>query len=77
MVFVQGDEVRKSITKKNDFAQAGERYLSLNTIDHDHLVLIIVESLSYALKPIQEKMLVNLMKANKELGTRIAKGLKL
>jgi len=77
VVFASGEEVRKSITKKNDFAQAGERYLSLNTTDQDHLVSNIVESLSYALKPIQEKMLVNFMKANKELGTRIAKGLKL
>ena len=77
VVFASGEEVRKSITKKNDFAQAGERYLSLNTMDQDHLVSNIVESLSYALKPIQEKMLVNFMKANKELGTRIAKGLKI
>jgi len=77
VVFVQGNELRKPISKKDDFAQAGEKYLSLNTIDQDHLVSNIVESLSSAIKPIQERMLVNFMKANKEMGTRIAKGLKL
>jgi len=74
--FVKGYEVRKPISKKNDYAQAGERYCSLNSIDQDHLVSNIVDSLSHAIKPIQERMLVHFMKANKEFGNRIAKGLK-
>ena len=77
VVYTKGNEVRKPINKKNDYAQAGERYLSLNATDQDHLVSNIVESLSYALNPIQKKMLANFMKANKELGNRIASGLKI
>jgi len=75
--YVKGNEVRIPISKKNDYAQAGERYRNLNTIEQDHLVSNIVESLSAAIKPIQERMLVHFMKANKEFGNRIAKGLKM
>ncbi|MBU3100289.1 MULTISPECIES: catalase [Clostridium] len=75
--YVEGYEVRKAISKKNDYAQAGERYCSLSTIEQDHLVSNIVESLSAAIKPIQERMLVHFMKANKEFGKRIEKGLKI
>ena len=74
--FVSGYEVRKPISKKNDYAQAGERYRSLNSIGQDHLVSNIVGSLSQAPKPIQERMLVHFMKANTEFGERIAKALK-
>jgi catalase len=74
--FVNGYEVRKPISKKNDFAQAGERYCSLNSVGQNHLVSNIVGSLSQATKPIQERMLVHFMKANTEFGERIAKALK-
>lgn len=77
IIFVEGNEIRKAIPKKDDYAQAGERYISLNTTDQDHLVSNIVESLSSAIKPIQERMLVHFMKANQELGKRISSGLKI
>jgi len=77
ITYVKGNEVRKPINKKNDYAQAGERYCSLNSIDQDYLVSNIVESLSQAIYPIQERMLVHFMKANKEFGKRIEKGLKI
>jgi len=74
--YVKGYVGRQPISKKNDYAQAGERYCSLNSIAQDHLVSNIVASLSQAIKPIQERMLVNFMKANIEFGKRIEKGLK-
>ena len=74
--YVKGYEVHKPISKKNDYAQAGERYSSLNSVGQDHLVSNIVESLSQAAKPIQERMLVHFMKANTEFGERIARALK-
>ncbi len=77
ITYVKGSEVRKPISKKNDYGQAGERYCSLNSIEQDHLVANIVESLSAAIKPIQERMLVHFMKVNKEFGKRIEKGLKI
>ena len=73
--YVKGYEVRKPISKKNDYAQAGERYCSLNSVEQDHLVSNIVGSLSQATKPIQERMLINFMKANTEFGERISEGL--
>lgn len=74
--YVKGYEVRRPINKKNDYTQAGERYCCLNSVGQDHLVSNIVESLSQAIKPIQERMLVHFMMANIEFGERIAKGLK-
>ena len=76
--YAKGKIERKASTyKKDDFAQAGERYCSLNSIEQDHLVSNIVGSLGAAIRPIQERMLVNFMKANKEFGKRIARGLKI
>jgi len=74
--YVKGYEVRKPISKKNDYAQAGERYCSLNSVEQDHLVSNIVESLSQAKKPIQNRMLIHFMKANLEFGKRIEGALK-
>ncbi|WP_246577777.1 catalase-related domain-containing protein [Clostridium psychrophilum] len=76
--FVKGNVIRKASTyKNNDYAQAGERYCSMNSLEQDNLVSNIVESLSTAIKPIQEKMLVHFLKANKDFGNRIARGLKI
>lgn len=74
--YVEGKVVRKKISKTNDYIQAGERYRSMNKTEQDHLVSNIVEALSCADKPIQDRMLVHFKKADKEFGNRIAKGLK-
>jgi catalase len=67
---------RRKISLTNDFKQAGERYRSLSKLDQDHLVDNIADSLGHADKPIQKRMLENLVKADPELGKRVAKGLK-
>jgi len=74
---VEGKVVRRRIRLTNDFAQAGQRYRSLNKVDQDHLVDNIVDSLGKADKPIQQRMIANCTKADTEFGQRIAKGLKL
>jgi catalase len=74
---VEGDMVRKKIRLTNDFEQAGERYRSLGKVDQDHLVDNIVDSLGKADKPIQQRMVENLTKADPKLGKRVADGLKL
>lgn len=76
-IYPVGPVTRKKISLTNDFQQAGERYLSLSKADQDHLVDNIVDSLSHAEKSIQKRMAGNLMKANPELGNRVATGLKL
>lgn len=72
-----GGHIRQKIAKTNDFQQAGERYRSLPKKDQDHLVDNIVDPLGHAAMEIQKRMVENLTKADKELGQRVAKGLKL
>jgi len=74
---LEGSMARQKISLTNDFGQAGERYCSLGKVDQDHLVDNIVDSLSKADKPIQQRMAKNLAKADPALGKRVAKGLKL
>jgi len=74
---VEGDVPRRKISLKNDFAQAGDRYRSLSTIDQDHLIGNIVDSLEKADKPIQERIVDRFTKADCELGARVAQGLHL
>ena len=72
---LKGKVERKKINLTNDFAQAGQRYRSLSKVEQDHLVGNIVDSLGKADKPIQERMVANLTKADSELGKRVAKAL--
>ncbi|NMC10984.1 MAG: catalase [Methanothrix sp.] len=74
---LEGDVMRRKISRTGDFEQAGQRYRSLGKIDQDHLVDNIVDSLGKANLPIQRRMVENLSKADHELGMRVAKGLKL
>lgn len=72
---IKGKVVRQKISLTNDFQQAGERYRSLGKMDQDHLVDNIADSLGKANKPIQQRMVASLKKADPELGKRIAKEL--
>jgi catalase len=74
---LEGNMVRQRISLTNDFEQAGQRYRSLSKTDQDHLVDNIVDSLGEANKPIQQRMVENLSRADQELGGRVAEGLKL
>ncbi len=69
--------MRRKISVTNDFEQAGERYRSLSEVDQAHLVDNIVDSLSKADRPIQQRKVENLFKADPEYGKRVAEGLKL
>lgn len=72
---IKGKVVRQKISLTNDFQQAGERYRSLGKMDQDHLVDNIADSLGKANKPIQQRMVASLKKADPELGKRTAKEL--
>ena len=76
-VHLEGDVSRQKISMTNDFEQARGRYRSLSRMDQDHLIGNIVESLGKADKPIQQRMVENLTKADPELGKRVARGLRL
>ncbi|HVP26660.1 MAG TPA: catalase [Candidatus Bathyarchaeia archaeon] len=74
---VKGKVIRQKISLTNDFQQAGERYRSLGKVDQEHLIDNIVDSLGKADKPIQQRMVENLAKADPEFGRRVRRGLKL
>ena len=76
-IHVEGDLTRRRISLTNDFEQACERYRFLNKGDQDHLVDNIVDSLGKASKPIQQRMVTNLTRADQEFGKRVATGFKL
>jgi len=74
---IEGEVTRRKISKTNDFKQAGERYLSLSQMDQEHLVDNLIADLMHIDKPIKQRVVENLTKANKELGRSVAEGLKL
>jgi catalase len=74
---VEGDIVRRKISLTNDFEQAGQLYRSFSKVDQEHLVDNIVDSLGKANKPIRQRMVDNLTKADPDLGKRVAERLKL
>jgi Catalase len=71
---ISGEIARKKISKTNDFRQAGVLYRSMSKIDQDHLIDNIVVELKEVNRHIQEKMVSYFMKADKEYGERVAKG---
>ena len=74
---VGGDVVQKKISNTNDFQQAEAKYLSLSKTDQEHLIDNLIADLTPIQQKIQERVIVNLTKANSELGKSVAKGLKL
>jgi catalase len=74
---VGGAVAQKKISNTNDFQQAEAKYLSLSKTDQEHLIDNLIADLTPIQQKIQERVIVNLTKANSELGKSIAKGLKL
>lgn len=62
-------------TVSDDFKQAGVRYRSLNKKNQDHIVDNIIESMLFVNDSTQRKMVSHFLKADEELGNRIARGL--
>jgi catalase len=73
---VEGEVTRCKIGITDDFEQAGERYRSLSKMDQEHLVDNLVADLMHIDKPIQQRVVENLTKADPELGRSVAEGLK-
>lgn len=70
-----GEEERKLISKTDDYTQAGERYRCLSKMEQDHLINNIVADLLCVKKEIQNRVLNNFSKADKEFGERVRKGI--
>jgi catalase len=74
---VEGEVTHRKISLTNDFQQAGEKYRSLSKMDKEHLVDNLVADLMHIDKPIQQRVIENLTKADPDLGRYVAEGLKL
>lgn len=74
---VEGEVTRKKISKTKDFQQAGEKYRSLSKMNQEHLIDNLITDLMQIDKPIQQRVIENLTKADPELGKSVAEGLKL
>ncbi len=73
---VEGEVTRRKISKTDDFDQAGERFRSLSKMDQEHLVDNLIADLMHIDKPIQQRVIGNLTKADPTLGQSVAEGLK-
>lgn len=72
---VEGFIERKPIEKQRNFYQAGEFYNDMTDEEKEHLISNIVADMKTVLREIQQRQLGNFIKADRDLGLRVAKGL--
>jgi catalase len=73
--YVEGRVTKAPIERENNYAQAGERYRTMDDWERDDLVLNLVTQLSDADDDVQERMLVHLSRCDEDYARRIAEGL--
>ena len=72
---INGNVDRQIISKANDFSQAGDQYRAYTHIEKCHLIDNIVNDLKHVHKNIQQKVIENFSKADREFGRRVMEGL--
>jgi catalase len=75
--FVQGNVVRQTISRTNNYKQAGERYRSFEQWERDELISNLVGALRQCDRGIQERMINHLNECDAEYGQRVAEGLEI
>jgi catalase len=73
--FVQGNVVRKAISRTNNYGQAGERYRAMEAWERDELINNLVAQLKQCDRNIQGRMVGHLTQCDTEYGRRVADGL--
>ena len=66
---------RQHISRRNDHAQAGERYRTMPEWEREDLVTNLIDLLGQCDRPIQERMVDHLSLCDSEYGRRVAEGL--
>jgi len=69
--YVQGNLVRQTIERTNDFKQAGERYRSFEEWEREELINNLGAGLSGCRKDIQEKMIEYFTQCDQDYGRRV------
>lgn len=74
--YVEGNLVRETIPRENNFGQAGETYRRLSDWERDELIANLVANLAVCRKEIQDAHIANFTAADPDYGRRVAEGLK-
>ncbi|MBP1994076.1 catalase [Paenibacillus eucommiae] len=72
---IEGNLVRQTIERTNDFKYAGERYREFEDWERDDLILNLVNTLQTCSPHIQQKMTQLFTKCDPDYGKRVAEGL--
>ena len=72
---VSGEVLRQPIDRTNNYAQAGERYRTIDQWERDDLVHNLVGELKNCKPILQEMMLEHIYKCDAEFGERVAAGI--
>jgi catalase len=73
--YVEGRVGRLHISRRNDHAQAGERYRTMPDWEREDLVFNLTDLLGQCDRPIQERMVEHLARCDADYGRRVAEGL--
>ena len=72
---ISGRLTRATISRENNFAQAGERYRTMPEDEREDLVLNLIDLLGQCDPPVQERMVALLVQCDGEYGRRVAEGI--
>lgn len=72
---IEGQLVRRKISRENNFKQAGVQYRAFEPWERDELISNLVGALAPCTKDIQLRMVENFAKCDTEYGQRVAQGL--
>ena len=72
---ISGKLVRATISRENNFAQAGDRYRTMPEDEREDLVLNLIDLLGQCDPPVQERMVGLLAQCDAEYGRRVAEGI--
>ncbi|SFL56947.1 catalase [Gracilibacillus orientalis] len=75
--YVEGNLQRKTISRENNYGQAGETYRRLSDWEKDDLIKNLVSALSDCRKEIQDQMIEHFYQCDKDYGKRVEDGLKM
>jgi catalase len=72
---ISGRLTRATISRTNDYAQAGERYRTMPDDEREDLVLNMIDLLGQCERHVQERMVGHLVRCDEDYGRRVAEGI--
>ncbi|MEU4832922.1 catalase [Streptosporangium sp. NPDC023615] len=72
---ISGRLTRERIPRTDDYTQAGQRYLLMEQWERDDLVANMIDMLSQASRPVQERMVWHFLLVEDDLGLKVGEGL--